>query len=262
MKGGIDIKIQKPMGGAQGRTKRPTPKPSNTDASGKVIPTTAEIRAKAGNKVGGGNAGASTDSGGTSMSTIKSVPVEKEKPEVKKPEISKFTKQGKPRTKAQMMAAKRIGSGTAKNPDTTIAQVKQSNQDAMRARAKERFADFKAKRAEKKAAMVAKEELTPYDIVLEYLLSSEQVATIEEANYVMTEMDAETIQGIVEEQKKYLEEGLPLLAKGAMVVGGAVLAKKGLDKAKKSFDNYINKQRDKGIGGNTRPGSDKIYYGK
>ena len=42
------------------------------------------------------------------------------------------------------------------------------------------------------------EEYTSYDIVLEYLLSSEQVATIEEANYVMTEMDAETIQGIVE----------------------------------------------------------------
>ena len=138
------------------------------------------------------------------MSTIKSVPVEKEKPEVKKPEISKFTKQGKPRTKAQMMAAKRIGSGTAKNPDTTIAQVKQSNQDSMRARAKERFAAFKAKRAEKKAAMIAKEELTPYDYVLEYLLSSEQAATIEEANYVMTEMDAETIQGIVEAQKKTL----------------------------------------------------------
>ena len=194
MKGGIDIKIQKPtVQGAQGRTKRPTPKPSNTDASGKVIPTTAEIRAKAGNKVGGGNAGASTDSGGTSKNTIKSV---EQKPEVKKPEISKFTKQGKPRTKAQMMAAKRIGSGTAKNPDTTIAQTKKSNQDAMRARAKAKFDAFKAKRAEKKAAM-ANEEFTPYDIVLEYLLSTEQVATIEEANYVMTEMDAETIQSIV-----------------------------------------------------------------
>ena len=117
----------------------------------------------------------------------------------KKPEISKFTKQGKPRTKAQMMAAKRIGSGTAKNPDTTIAQVKQSNQDAMRARAKEKFAAFKEKRAEKKAAKM-NEDITPYDIVLEYLLSSEQAATIEEANYVMTEMDAETIQGIVEMQ--------------------------------------------------------------
>ena len=198
MKGGIEIK--KPtVQGAQGRTK---PKPEIK----KSMPTTAEIRAANPGKVGGGNAGASTDSGGTSMSTIKSVPVEKEKPEVKKPEVSTMTKQGKPRTKAQMMAAKRIGSGTAKNPDTTIAQVKKSNEDSMRARAKERFAAFKAKRAEKKAAMIAKEEYTPYDLVLEYLLSSEQVATIEEANYVMTEMDAETIQGIVEAQKKTLTE--------------------------------------------------------
>ena len=47
-------------------------------------------------------------------------------------------------------------------------------------------------------------EYDAYDLVLEYLLSSEQVATIEEANYVMTEMDAETIQGIVEDQKKNL----------------------------------------------------------
>ena len=46
-----------------------------------------------------------------------------------------------------------------------------------------------------------------------------------------------------------------------MVVGGAVLAKKGLDKAKKSFDNYIDNQRDKPGGGNTRPGADKIYFG-
>ena len=45
-------------------------------------------------------------------------------------------------------------------------------------------------------------EYDAYDLVLEYLLSTEQVATIEEANYVMTEMDAETIQSIVEAQKK------------------------------------------------------------
>ena len=37
----------------------------------------------------------------------------------------------------------------------------------------------------------------PYDLVLEYLLSTEQADTIEEANYIMTEMDAETIQSIV-----------------------------------------------------------------
>ena len=46
-----------------------------------------------------------------------------------------------------------------------------------------------------------------------------------------------------------------------MVLGGAILAKKGLDKGKKSFDNYINKERDKGFGGNTRPGADQIYFG-
>jgi len=242
MKGGIEIK--KPtVQSAQGRTK---PKPEIK----KSMPTTAEIRAANTGKVGGGNAGASTDSGGTSMSTIKSVPVEKEKPEVKKPEVSTMTKQGKPRTKAQMMAAKRIGSGTAKNPDTTIAQVKKSNEDSMRARAKERFAAFKAKRAEKKAAMIAKEEYTPYDFVLEYLLSTEQAATIEEANYVMTEMDAETIQGIVEEQKKNFDEGL---GKAALIGTGLYLGYKGLKKAGDNFNQFLNNQRNNSpIGGNKR----------
>ena len=41
-------------------------------------------------------------------------------------------------------------------------------------------------------------EYDAYDLVLEYLLSTEQVATIEEANYVMTEMDGKTINDIVE----------------------------------------------------------------
>ena len=144
---------------------------------------------------------------------------EVKKPEVKKPVVSTMTKQGKPRTKAQMMAAKRIAAGK------TISDVKAENEASMRAKAAERNQKFQAAkksgnlaqfrkdnpkmsgadrakamaraRLAKKAAM---EEYTPYDIVLEYLLSSEQVATIEEANYVMTEMDAETIQGIVEMQ--------------------------------------------------------------
>ena len=178
MKAGIEIK--KPMGGAQGRTK---PKPEIK----KPMPTTAEIRAKAAAKrggtpaIGGGNAGASTDSGGTSQSTIKSVE--------QKPEVSTMTKQGKPRTKAQMMAAKRIAAGKS------ISDVKAENQAAMKAKAAERFAAFKAKRAAGKM----NEDVTPYDIVLKYLLSTEQAATIEEANYIMTEMDAETIQSIVTE---------------------------------------------------------------
>ena len=74
-------------------------------------------------------------------------------------------------------------------------------------------------------------EYDAYDLVLEYLISTEQVATIEEANYVMTEMDAETTQSIVEEQKKNLDEmdmmKMPVvnvlggLAAGAAAVKGA-----------------------------------------
>ena len=102
-----------------------------------------------------------------------------------------------------------------------------------------------------------------YDLVLEYLLSSEQVATIEEANYVMTEMDAETIQGIVEAQKKTLTEK----------PGDGYIGPKFLN-IKNPVPGLLNKARDKSpIGGNkrvddVRKGSgdkkvgEKIYYGK
>ena len=91
--------------------------------------------------------------------------------------------------RAQMMAAKRIAAGK------TIQDVKDANTDAMKEKAAARFAEFKAKRL----ARMNKEEFSSYDIVLEYLLSSKQAATIEEANYIMTEMDAKTIQSIVSE---------------------------------------------------------------
>ena len=278
----------------------------------KPLPTTAEIRAK------------NTASGGTGMSNIpkkegnavisgkklnpnfgKKVDIKKEFPDkIEKPQVSTTTKQGQPRTKAQMMAAKRIADGKS------IADVKAANTASMRAKAAERnqkFQDAKksgnlaqfrkdnpkmsgADRAKamakarlaKKAEMTNEENKMPnaevkasklpinkdknfktgytstsadgipiqnfgnpkdttgyysdslgratkfknkptipnpfekkdkntvkssyeydaYDLVLEYLLSTEQAATIEEANYVMTEMDAETIQSIVEAQKK------------------------------------------------------------
>ena len=150
----------------------------------KPMPTTAEIRAKNPNVVPGTRVNEVGAQGGGKPSSV-SV----------KPEVSTMTKQGKPRTKAQMMAAKRIADGK------TIADVKQSNQDSMRARAKAKFEAFKKRREEKKAGMSeGVKELTPYDNVLEYLISTEQVATIEEANYVMTEMDGKTIKDIVEMQ--------------------------------------------------------------
>ena len=211
------------MGAAQGRTKRPQPEI-------KKFPSTAEIRAKS-DRVGGGNAGASTDAGLASTANMpKATPVSAEP---KKPVVSTTTKQGKPRTKAQMMAAKRIAAGKS------ISDVKQSSKDAMKARAAERFAAFKAKRAEKKAAM---EDYTPYDIVLEYLLSSEQVATIEEANYVMTEMDAETIQAIVKEGSMDVPPDVKAAAKRQYKAGSPGAEPYTVDDKKTIINYYKNKK--------------------
>ena len=187
--------------------------------------------------------------------------------------------------RAKLIAKARIKSGK------TISQVNAANKQSMRDRARARNEKFKAERKKKQESKklgrpqpkvkspmdMRNESYDAYDIVLEYLLSTEQAATIEEANYVMTEMDAETIQGIIEEQKKNIDEGVPLipiLAKGAAIAGGALLARKGIKDTKKKFDNYLNKQRNQStFGGNkrvedTRKNSgdnkvgEKIYYGK
>jgi hypothetical protein len=52
-----------------------------------------------------------------------------------------------------------------------------------------------------KNSQVNKEE---YEIVLEYLIDTEQVDTLEEAHYVMMEMDYETVETIVEDYEDYL----------------------------------------------------------
>ena len=84
--------------------------------------------------------------------------------------------------RAQEMAKKRIAAkkaGTYEKPKTAQEL------------AKERIA------AKKRLANIKVEDYSPYDLVLEYLLSSEQAATIEEANYVMMQLDEENIQEIV-----------------------------------------------------------------
>ena len=121
------------------------------------------------------------------------------------------------RLKAQALAKARIA---AKKEGTASPQL--SGKERAQQMAKDRLA--------KKAAM---EEYTPYDIVLEYLLSTEQVATIEEANYVMTEMDAETIQGIVEEQKNLIENPLGAAAAIGTAIGGGILINNMLKNKKK-----------------------------
>ena len=60
--------------------------------------------------------------------------------------------------------------------------------------------------AQKASGLRDHTEWDAYDMVLEYLFSTEQVSTLEEANYVMMEMDQTTIGDIVKEVKVALSE--------------------------------------------------------
>ena len=222
MKGGITF--EKPtVQGAQGRTKRPKPdvkkEPEYKPKPGVVFgQRTNEIGAQGGGKPSEGD-------------FKKDFPDKKPEPLTTKQKFDKkfikkdkgvgFVKRGTPmaqraenkerqRQRTKEMFKKR-------QEDKAAGKPQLSGKERAQKMAKERI-------AAKKAAM---EEYTPYDFVLEYLLSTEQVATIEEANHVMTEMDAETIQGIVEEQKKIFDEGLgSMILKTGAAIGGALLAKK------------------------------------
>ena len=107
--------------GAQGRTRRPTGqatqepvRPIGKSTVSKPLPSTAEIRAANPGRVGGGNAGASADSGGTSQI----------------PTRTTFTRQGKQRTKAQQMAADRIAAKKASPMDRQLSGRERAQQMA------------------------------------------------------------------------------------------------------------------------------------
>ena len=92
-------------------------------------------------------------------------------------------------------------------------------------------------------------DMDAYDMVLEYLLSTEQAATIEEANYVMMQLDEENIQEIVGAAVKGLKAigkfgaKSPLHFAGTLATTAAVAPTVGklAYKATKTAGNVINK---------------------
>ena len=166
-----------------------------TDASGKVIPSTAEIRAQNKNRVGGGNAGASTDSGGTSQSTIKSVEQKPTTTTTKPKKMHSIEKKNRARfgdahvdkLKAKQVDFKAMRKGTMSKDDFIKKYPKSIT-------------------AQKAAGLRDHTEWDAYDMVLEYLYSTEQVSSLEEANYVMMEMEQKTIGEIVKEVTSALSE--------------------------------------------------------
>ena len=108
--------------------------------------------------------------------------------------------------------------------------------------------DFPNSQTAKKFNLKNSKEFDAYDLVLEYLLSTEQAATIEEANYVMMQLDEENIQEIVGTVAKGLKAVGKFGAKSplhfaALAGTTAALAPsvgKGLYKAKETVGNIAN----------------------
>ena len=163
------------------------------DSSGKIIPSTDSIR-KGSDRVGGGNAGASTDSGGTQgQGGAQNVKTTQSQPKKKMHSIEKKNRA-------------RLG-------DEKVDKLKSKQADFKKMRKGEMSkADFikaypNSITAQRSKGLRDHTEWDAYDMVLEYLFSTEQVSSLEEANYVMMEMDQETIGSIVSEVRYVLDEG-------------------------------------------------------
>lgn len=151
----------------------------------KPLPTTAEIRAKDAASGGKGMSNIPKAEGSAVIDGKKINPNFGKKVEIKKEPVRKMNPIEK--KNRERLGDARVDALKAKNKDFQAMKKGGMSKDDF-------IKKYPKSITAKKAAM---EEFTPYDIVLEYLLSSEQAATIEEANYIMTEMDAETIQSIV-----------------------------------------------------------------
>ena len=215
-------------------TKTTPPKPTNP--SGKIIPKPkkplmknspaakagipTETRQKFANMNAAFQATKRKDSGYTKMDFIKDFPNSQTAKKYNKGErIPGFKYPKKKKVKADPGPDLKAMSQYTKPPTTKEVTID----------------DFKSTPAPKKEDI--KSSYEPYHIVLGYLLHEGHADTINEAHYVMTQMDEQTVQEIVA-----LDEG-PVATAGA-IAGALTLGGMGLNAIKKQLDN--KKKMEKG----------------
>jgi len=170
---------------------------SSTDAEGKKIPSTKEIRAKSDRATSAGNAGSSTDSGGTA-GPQKTETKTDTKPKTTETKTQTSTTTTTPQKKMSSIEKK----NRARFGDERVDMLKAKNKDfqAMKkgGMTKDEFIKKypKSITAQRSKGLRDHTEWDAYDLVLEYLMSTGQVDTVEEANYVMMQLDKENIQEI------------------------------------------------------------------
>ena len=105
--------------------------------------------------------------------------------------------------KTQTSGGTGTGSGMSNDPGKTRAQIQflKNKREKMNNPNQKQLSGAEKAKQMAKERLAAKEsvEKDAYTVFLEYLLDQKHAATIEEANYIMTELDTETIQGIISE---------------------------------------------------------------
>ena len=175
----------------------------STDAEGKSFPSTAEIRAKAKKDGGSGLSNIPSKEGNAVINKKPLNPDFGKKPVIQKdtavkPEISARQKwldktRNSPAAKGGLSDDQRWAAR-----QKHVKFQKDNNRGPFRDPNK-KAGGRKFNPSNKITSVMDMESYDAYDLVLDYLLETNQVDTIEEANYVMIQMDESTIQGIVNE---------------------------------------------------------------
>ena len=96
-----------------------------------------------------------------------------------------------------------------------------------------------ARKSKRVTSVMDMESYDAYDLVLDYIMETEQASSIEEANYIMIEMDQNTIHEIVEAQKKTLSEW-----KGKAAAGAVLAIPWALSELEKRWNPIKNKRKE------------------
>ena len=160
-------------------------------------------------------------------------------PKPKKPlsDKSPAAKAGIPKERRQKFANQNAAFQATKNKDSGYNKMDfikdfPQSQTAKKFNKGERIPGFSYKKN-------LKNSYEPYDLVLDYVLSEGHADNIEEAHYVMMQLDEETIKEFIK--------------KAALIGTGGYLAYKGLKTAGDKFNNYLNDLRNNSkLGGNRR----------
>jgi len=93
------------------------------------------------------------------------------------------------------------GPSSAEINKSSVEDSIKAQQEIDRKRAEDKK---RAEDALQKGANSMKESYEPYEVLLEYLMSGGHADTIEEAHYIMLEMDASAVRTVMEEYENYL----------------------------------------------------------